>query len=262
VWIKYLLGWVKPKEVVAREEEISLQPIEKYPSAVTIIENPGGCDWDWSGHGFGEYFILEYRKKIGADRLLPGEGLLIWHIDEKMPNNSTDSHRLVDLEEADGDNKPGDPGDYWRGGQVFNEHSLPNNYLYNNLPSGAEVKNISITPAEIRATVKAPVRLLTEMYSFPNPFYKNRYQQVTIKYEPNDLVEALKKGELPCFEIYTLTGTLVRRLDQPGVEVFLEKMCAVWDGKDEFGKEVASGMYFFWGRTKYERKMGMLTLIR
>jgi hypothetical protein len=28
-----------------------------------------------------EFFMLEYRKKTGWDAFLPGEGMLIWHID-------------------------------------------------------------------------------------------------------------------------------------------------------------------------------------
>ncbi|RLG23575.1 hypothetical protein DRN85_09120, partial [Methanosarcinales archaeon] len=30
--------------------------------------------------GMGQYFLVESRKRIGFDQLLPGEGLLIYHI--------------------------------------------------------------------------------------------------------------------------------------------------------------------------------------
>lgn len=70
--------------------------------------------------GSQEYFLLEYRQKVvgSYDEYLPGEGLLIWHIDEAMnvPTRQNDKectvwpkwqcddsqHYLVALEQADG----------------------------------------------------------------------------------------------------------------------------------------------------------------
>ena len=36
------------------------------------------------GAGGSEYFLVENRQRSGYDRMLPGEGLLIWHIDEAI----------------------------------------------------------------------------------------------------------------------------------------------------------------------------------
>src|SRR2546430_8101254 len=63
-----------------------------------------------------EYFLVENRQLVGFDAALPGSGLLIWHVDESQASNDVDTHRLLDLEEADealtGDH-PRDAGDPW-----------------------------------------------------------------------------------------------------------------------------------------------------
>src|SRR5207245_2043836 len=63
-----------------------------------------------------EYFLIENRQPVGFDAALPGSGLLLWHVDESQTSNDVDTHRLLDLEEADealtGDH-PTDSGDPW-----------------------------------------------------------------------------------------------------------------------------------------------------
>jgi immune inhibitor A len=261
-WVKFFLGWLKPKEVIAKALFITLKPIEETPSCWTIIENPAGCDWTFEYGGTGEYFLLEYRKQTGFDKSLPGEGLLIWHIDESRLDNNIASRRLVDLEEADG--KEGEAtysGDFWLKGE-FSDNTKPNSKLYDGSPSGVIVKEISVSEREVKAFVQAPVRLFTKMFSYPNPFIIPKYQRIKIKYEPNDIGEALKRGEVPVFKIYTLTGRLVRVLNEEDREVYWREMYAVWDGKNEAGELVASGVYFYLARSQYQRRIGKLTLVR
>ncbi len=127
---------------------------EAYDDAYMLLDNPGdtpgNLNWTSSGNGTGEYFLVENRRKTGYDAYLPGEGLLIWHINESRGNNSNDILRLVDLEDADGlnhlDTKSnyGDAFDPWyssAGG--FNESSNPNSNLHNGSASGIRVSNIS-----------------------------------------------------------------------------------------------------------------------
>lgn len=55
-----------------------------------------------------EFFLLENRQKAGWDSLLPGHGMLIWHIDydqkvwSRNEVNNNSSHQRVDLVEANG----------------------------------------------------------------------------------------------------------------------------------------------------------------
>jgi hypothetical protein len=76
-----------------------------------------------------EYYLVENRRKEGFDAELPGEGLLVWHVDETVPGfrtaQSRPEHKLLHLVEADGRNdldrgtraggNRGDATDPWAG---------------------------------------------------------------------------------------------------------------------------------------------------
>src|SRR5262249_41648033 len=53
-----------------------------------------------------EYYLLENRLREGADAKLPGDGLLVWHVDERVNGFRTaqqnPAHKLLHLVEADG----------------------------------------------------------------------------------------------------------------------------------------------------------------
>lgn len=76
-WSKEQLGWVRPVVVDPRvKQKLILAPIETDPTqCVKVMVRPDGS----------EYFLLENRRKIGADALLPGEGLLIWRVVNNKP---------------------------------------------------------------------------------------------------------------------------------------------------------------------------------
>ena len=93
----YELGWLQPDELTFYTKGTqTLPPLSKESKAykVGVSGNPN------------EYFILENRKREGWDRYLPGEGMLVWHIDydatawklNELNNNA--SHQRVDIVEA------------------------------------------------------------------------------------------------------------------------------------------------------------------
>ena len=142
-WSKYFLGWINPvivdfsaplyNEIIERAEDHD----DVYLLLSNPGDSPGDLDWTDGGTGTGEYFLVENRQQVGFDSYLPGSGILIWHIDERMGNNSNENHRLVDLEEADGVETPGgDVGDPWRSNSMgFTRTSTPNSNYYNGTPS-------------------------------------------------------------------------------------------------------------------------------
>lgn len=76
----------------------------------------------WKDGGSGsEYFLIENRQRTGYDSDLPGDGLLIWHIDESQPTNTDENHYKVGLLQADGKrdlelaHNRGDAGDPYPG---------------------------------------------------------------------------------------------------------------------------------------------------
>ena len=107
--------------------------------------------------------MIENRQKTGFDAALPGEGLLIWHIDESIGNNNNYLHKLVDLEEADGLNyldsglNRGDAGDPWYNKAVgFTQSTTPNSHFYNGSDSGVRVTNIGASGTIIEANLIVP----------------------------------------------------------------------------------------------------------
>ena len=101
-WSKSVLGWVSPTQV-STSSVSQIKRVENNSVVYQLLDNPNGVtDWTRTGTGKGEYFLVENREKTGFDAALPGEGLLIWHIDESIGNNTNYLHKLVDLEEADG----------------------------------------------------------------------------------------------------------------------------------------------------------------
>jgi immune inhibitor A len=99
-----------------------------------------------------EYFLVENRQQDRYDSELPGEGLLIYHVDDDITSNSDETHYKVGLEQADGDEdlenavNRGDDGDPFpgsSGNRTFNETSTPNSMSYNDADTCVAVTNIS-----------------------------------------------------------------------------------------------------------------------
>jgi immune inhibitor A len=132
---KIKLGWVSPVVV-----DLAM-PSQEIPS---VWDNPAIFKLP-IGDSNREYFLVENRQQHGYDTGLPGSGLLIWHVDEDVSDNSNDFHRMVDLEEADereGDN-PLDATDPWSESKNgFNPTSDPNSNAYGNIRTGWRVKNV------------------------------------------------------------------------------------------------------------------------
>lgn len=169
-WCKYFLGWVNPIKVTSPMLGEQIVNIETNSRAYMLSANPNT--------GYGEYFLVENRKKTGFDTFLPGEGLLIWHIDESEAGNTDKNHKLVDLEEADGQNhldyniNRGDAEDCWvNSANGFTGNSNPNSNLYDWKQSDVGVKNIS--PAGSTMNADLIVNSLNPVYpvaSFDSDF--------------------------------------------------------------------------------------------
>lgn len=98
-----------------------------------------------------EYFLLENRQKQGFDADLPGEGLLIWHIDEAIAGNTNELHPKVKLEQADGNEdlenarNRGDSGDPFPGSagkRAFTRSTTPNSHSYGGVDTCVAVTSI------------------------------------------------------------------------------------------------------------------------
>ncbi len=151
-WSKIQLGWVTPFEVTAPLLSQAIPQAENNSAAyrLTVKDTSNGD----------EYFLVENRERIGFDTAQPGEGLLIWHVDDAIQNNDNDAHRLVDLVEADeatGDSPEG-AGDPWASSPIgFGPETNPNSNGYGNIRTGWKVRNIGVQGAVMIADLSRDV---------------------------------------------------------------------------------------------------------
>lgn len=140
-WCKSTQGWVN----VVVQNHNQQMTIEEVESSRTVYRL-----WK-DGAEASEYFLVENRQKQGFDAALPGDGLLIWHIDDSIPSNTNESHYHVALLQADGRRdleraaNRGDAGDPYPGtaaNTTLDEHSTPSSLAYSGLPTSVAVTNI------------------------------------------------------------------------------------------------------------------------
>ena len=122
-----------------------------------------------------EYFLLENRQRDGYDRGLPASGLLIWHIDDNMQDNSNEAHYKVALVQADNQRDleaardSGDAGDPYPGSsknKTFSRTSAPSSRSYSGLSTDVSVT--SIAPAADGIHIRYAVRKAAQA-SAPGP---------------------------------------------------------------------------------------------
>ncbi|MDD4823513.1 MAG: leucine-rich repeat protein [Bacteroidales bacterium] len=83
---RFYLGYFKPDQA-RTPDEITLYPLSQEittsvnTSNQSFIVSKGKHNQDPIYPSPNEFFMVEYRKRTGWDRYLPGEGMLIWHID-------------------------------------------------------------------------------------------------------------------------------------------------------------------------------------
>lgn len=145
-WSKVELGWVEPQIVTS---DLSIFQIEVPP-----VWNNSVIYKIWAhdpSQDTTEYFLVENRQRSGFDSFLPGDGILIWHINESAPGNQNPDRLLVDLEEADGNEElitaggpGGEAGDPWKNTVTgFRNTTTPNSASYNGSDTYVWVWNIS-----------------------------------------------------------------------------------------------------------------------
>lgn len=94
-WMKRYLDWMTIPRIVSAGT-FTLNPASVSPDAYQL-----------NTPVYNEYFIVENRQRMGFDSYLPGEGMLVYHVDLNYPGwltgeiNVDPTHQGFDIEEAD-----------------------------------------------------------------------------------------------------------------------------------------------------------------
>jgi immune inhibitor A len=129
-WSKARLGWVDVETIERTTHGVVLPAVDATPRVVRIPAVPGRAE---------EYYLLENRRRRRADARLPGEGLLVWHVDERVGGfrsaQRAAAHKLLHLVEGDGrgdldrghaaGGNRGDATDPWSGPPPWRRRAAP-----------------------------------------------------------------------------------------------------------------------------------------
>ncbi len=238
-WSKVVAGFVNPVLITRDTFNLRILDVETHPVVYKVWRN--GVDSDTC-------FYLENRQKKGFDALLPGSGLLIWHIDPYY--NAW--HNRVDLEEdstyhldhgsgirpdphiyheALGDTSDPLPGIWNR--TVFDNWSNPSSKARNNQPTYVSVRNIR----EVGDTIICDITFDSSQVEVNEPAPSAGYDRITVHPNPFSSSARLKLGAggNARVEIFTSDGRVVRRVIANGD--------FIWDGTDDNGMALNPGVY-------------------
>ncbi|OAL01747.1 M6 metalloprotease [Phaeosphaeriaceae sp. SRC1lsM3a] len=181
-WCKASQGWVT-STVETENHQITLEEVVKSFKIHRL--------WTNGDASSEEYFLVENRQATGFDRLLPGSGLLIWHIDETVWNNNDENHPKVKLMQADGlahlkgNWGRGDAADAFPGFNVataFNMISTPSSKAYSGADTHVSVTNIPASASSMTFDITVKRSDISTLSSFsPKTWYrlKNAHQPDT-----------------------------------------------------------------------------------
>ncbi|MFZ5979760.1 MAG: M6 family metalloprotease domain-containing protein [Candidatus Zixiibacteriota bacterium] len=252
-------AWSKVQMGIGTVVDIDATQLDITASAVEI----GGTIYrlHTAAMGENEYFLIENRQPLGYDSYLPGDGLLVWHIDDAQLTNSHEwypgtsqyMHYLVALEQADGLYQMehhlncGDAGDPYPGNTgnlEFGGNSLPDadSYVYgvssfvlNNISASDSVMYFDVT-INLSTGIDNPVTILPQTINlnqnYPNPFNP----ETRIEYS----VTNSGYGRL---EIFNVLGRRVKTLYEGYIAHGNNSLS--WDGTNDQNESISSGAYFY-----------------
>ena len=150
-WCKATQGWLKP-HLQQENETVTIEAVQNGGPVLRLWKDATEMP---------EYFLVENRQRQGFDRALPGDGLLVWHIDDSQSNNDNPSHPRVALMQADGareletQRSLGDPNDPFReAGEKFDDDTDPSSRSYAGSPTSVRVTTRSASGPRMEVEVE------------------------------------------------------------------------------------------------------------
>jgi immune inhibitor A len=197
-WCKANQGWVTVNNVTSNGLR-----------SIPDVKNSNEVFRMWKDGGAGqEYFLVENRQRTGFDADLPGDGLLIWHIDDAISANSDENHPKVALEQADAQNhlasgaNRGDGGDPYPGSasnNVFDKNSTPNSRSYAGSDTCVAVTGISASAATMTANLQVRCFSKSRTKEIIDKFRNDKFRTVD-KRPAADKLRIEKRPEKPIID--------------------------------------------------------------
>lgn len=195
-WCKANQGWVSTV-VQSTNANVSVADVKTGRKVYRLWKD---------GTGGNEYFLVENRQRTLYDQHIPGDGLLIWHIDESISGNSNEIHPKVKLVQADnlgqlesGANR-GDAGDAYPGSThnvSFTDTSSPNSKSYAGVKTCVGVTNIGASGPTMSARFNVKCAITKIPKEFTKEIAKEFSKELTkeIKeFEKGPIKEIGEKG--------------------------------------------------------------------
>lgn len=251
-WSRIFLGFVTPTVPAYDQAGVSFPQVETNATIYKLWTN---------GSPANEYFLLENRQKTGYDSYIPGDGMLIWHIDDNKSGNTDEwwpasgnpSHYKVALIQADNlweldqGTGYGDTGDPYPGitsNTNFTDLTSPNSKAYSGTGTSVSLVNISNSGATMTADIVIGIPQGVSSFDDLLPGKLRLLGNVPNPFNPTTAIKFEVVEDQPVkLEIFSLTGQKIKVLANREFSRGFHSL--QWDGKDEQENEVGTGIYFY-----------------
>jgi M6 family metalloprotease-like protein len=156
-WTRVRVGWSDP--IVVSTAKDSVYTLRPPTDGGTVLRVPVADS---------EYFLVEYRERAGIDQMPPSNGVLIYHVDERVPMNPAPTaarvYRIRLMEADDGDQLIRTEGEGGDRGSATDAFGITRTTFATGAHSGARttagaplpfvITEITIDAANHRATVR------------------------------------------------------------------------------------------------------------
>ncbi len=220
-----------------------------------------------------EYFVLEYRRKTGTfEGSVPGSGLLVYRVNGAFSGQGNASYNPAGgvydelyLYRLNGDSTVNGTLNSAHfssatGRTRINDTTATRCFLHDGTPGGIRISDIGPAGDSIQFTVTS----LTGVAG--GPVRPSLRGTASVSFAPNPLRDAGRFSlNLPAagrarIAVYSVTGQLVRVVTDG--EMAAGRQGMGWDGRDDRGRRVSSGVYFYRASLGGEEIGGRLTVVR
>ena len=184
---RWFSGWKEPEEISSMTQIENMRPLAENGSKTYVIYNKATRSKGIEG----EYYLLENRQPVGFDKMLPGHGLLILHVDydsnlwnANKINSSEKDHQHVTIIAADNDYDINSlrslAGDTWpgvTGNTILGNNTIPAATLYRANTDGKKLMNMPISHITENVSTKT-VSFVVGNQELPLPDVDNATEKV------------------------------------------------------------------------------------